>query len=136
VNLKEGLRLPKKESINQALTTLVMLANCCGSVLVHIGKFPLHAILSTIFAYWEIDFFRQCFQNYRSSAFWTTCFHGTSYVLFWTKKIGWDILWATFSKTHLVSLSAASAVEIGRTCSRLLYNYFSPYLPRHCHSAY
>jgi hypothetical protein len=39
-----------------------------------------------------------------SAKFLATGFHGTSYVLILTKN-GWASLWATFSKTHLVTLA-------------------------------
>jgi hypothetical protein len=58
------------------------------------------------FAHWAIIFFVQFIENYRSSAnYWDTFFQTTSCELgYFDKKIGWAALWATFSKTHLVTL--------------------------------
>jgi hypothetical protein len=58
------------------------------------------------FVYWAIVYFRQFFENYRSSLdCWATFFKLLTYVLIVT-KMGWAAFWAMLSQTHLVTLMA------------------------------
>jgi hypothetical protein len=52
----------------------------------------------------EIDYFGQFIENYRRSPhLGATFYHGLGFAIILT-KLGWDSFWATFLKTHLVTL--------------------------------
>jgi hypothetical protein len=63
--------------------------------------------IERIFANWAIVYFGQCFENYqRSTNSWATFSTvPTKYVLF-LQITGWATFWATFSESHLVTLTA------------------------------
>jgi hypothetical protein len=73
--------------------------------------------IERIFASWVIVFFGKFFFNFRNSPkFLNYFFNSKSYVLYLT-KMGWDTFWATFSQTHLVTLSGLQAFYMGEIFS-------------------
>jgi L-lactate permease len=61
-----------------------------------------------MFAHWTIVFIGQWFENYKS--FWAAFLNSVSYASILT-RMAWATFWATFPRTHLVTLMTAHTMR-------------------------